>query len=64
MIKIPKISKLLQKKYTGQSVAIVDGKIVASGRNSYEAEKNAVRKGYLGDEVMTTHIMSEKPYVL
>ena len=64
MTKIPKISSVIEKKLTGQTVAIVDGKIVASGRDSVEAEKKAVKKGFLGEEIMTAYIMGKKTYVL
>lgn len=44
MTKIPQISKALQKKHSGQSVAIVEGKIVAFGKDSYQAETKAIKQ--------------------
>ena len=64
MIKIPKISSVVERKLTGQTVAIVDGKIVASGKDSVEAEKKALKKGYPDEEIMTAYIMGKKNYVL
>ncbi len=64
MIKIPKISRVTAKKLTGKTVAIVEGKIVASGKDSFEAEKKALKKGYLNEEIMTAYIMGNKKYVL
>ncbi|MBU0981872.1 hypothetical protein KKC94_04240 [Patescibacteria group bacterium] len=64
MTKIPKISKIMQKKHAGQSAAVVDGKIVAFGKDSLDAEKNAVKKGYLKSDVMTAFIMGAQNYVI
>ena len=64
MTVLPKISKAIQKKHTGEAVAIVDGKIVAYGEDSYEAAKNAMKKGYKQEEIMTTYIMGTKVYAL
>lgn len=64
MIKIPKISTVIQKKLTGQTVAIVDGKIVAHGKDSVDAEKKALKKGYPDEEIMTAYIMGKRNYVL
>lgn len=64
MIKIPKISRVIEKKLTGKTVAIVDGKIVASGKDSLEVEKKALKKGYPDEEIMTAYIMGKKNYVL
>ncbi|MBI4127224.1 hypothetical protein HY463_00780 [Candidatus Peregrinibacteria bacterium] len=64
MIRIPQISKAIQKKHTGKTVAIVDGKIVAYGNNSVDAEKKAVNKGFDSDCIMTTYIMGRKNYAL
>ncbi len=61
---IPKISKVIQKKHTGETAAIVNGKIVAFAKNSLEAEKEAVKKGFKSEDVMTTYIMGEKSYAL
>ena len=54
----------MQRKHIGESAAIVDGKIVAFGKNSIEAEKEAVKKGFNSEEVMTTYIMGNKTYAL
>ncbi len=64
MTKIPQISKALQKKHAGKTVAIVNGKIVAYGNNSVQAEKNAVHKGFEPESVMTTYIMGRKNYAM
>ncbi|MFQ6058556.1 MAG: DUF5678 domain-containing protein [Anaerolineae bacterium] len=40
-IDIPQISLEEQEKYAGMDVAIVDGKVVAAGRNSLEAFQKA-----------------------
>lgn len=64
MTKIPKISRVTQKKLTGQTVAIVDGRIVASGKDAVDAEKKAMKKGYSDEDIMTTYIMGNKSYVL
>lgn len=64
MIKIPKISKALQKKHIGESVAIINGKIVAFGKDSLEAEKQALTKGFKAEEIMTTYIMGQKYYAM
>ncbi len=64
MVQIPKISKALQKKHEGQSVAIVDGKMVAFGKDSVQAEKLAIAKGYKREKVMTTYIMGTRAYAL
>lgn len=64
MTVMPKISKVLQKKHEGESAAIVDGKIVAFGKDSLEAERKALEKGFKPDQVMTTYIMGERFYAL
>jgi len=64
MTKIPKISKALQKKNTGKSAAIVNGKIVAFGKNSYVVAKKAEKMGFKRAEIMTTFIMGRKNYAL
>lgn len=61
---VPKISTVLQKKHQGESAAIVDGKIIAFGKNSLEAEKKAVAKGFRAEDVMTTYIMGKRVYAL
>lgn len=61
---IPKISKALQRKHTGESAAIVDGKIIAFGKNSYEAAQKAMKKGFDEEDIMTTYIMGTKHYAL
>jgi len=40
-IDIPQISLEEQEKYAGMDVAIVDGKVVAAGRNSVEVYERA-----------------------
>lgn len=40
-IDIPQIPLEEQEKYAGMDVAIVDGKVIASGRNSVEAYERA-----------------------
>jgi len=64
MTEVPKISKVMQKKHIGESVAIVNGQIVAFGRDSLEAEKKAEKKGFKSEEIMTTYIMGNKNYAL
>jgi hypothetical protein len=64
MTTIPKISKVMQKKHAGESVAIVDGKIVAFGKDCLEAEKEAMKKGFKPEEIMTTYVMGDKYYAL
>lgn len=48
----------------GKTVAIVNGKIVAYGSNSMDAEKKAANKGFETDSIMTTYIMGRKNYAL
>ena len=64
MTKIPQISKALQKEHTGETAAIVEGKIVAFGRDSLEAEKKAVQKGFRQEDVMTAFIMGNRAYAI
>ena len=64
MTTVPKISKVMQKKHIGESVAIVGGKIVAFGKDSMEAEVMAVKKGFKSEDVMSTYIMGAKCYAL
>lgn len=64
MTQIPYISKALQDEHTGESAAIVGGKIVCYGKDSYEAAKNAITLGFQEEEVMTTYIMGKKNYAL
>ena len=64
MTKIPKISIALQKKHEGESVAIVNGKIVAFAKDSYKAEQKALIRGFDKSDIMTTYIMGKKQYVL
>ncbi|MFQ6032109.1 MAG: DUF5678 domain-containing protein [Candidatus Zixiibacteriota bacterium] len=45
MIEMPELSKDVQNKYAGKCIAIVDGKVVASGANSFIVFKEA-RKRY------------------
>jgi len=52
----------MQKNHVGDSAAIVDGRIVAFGKNSLEAEKEAMKKGFNSEEVMMTYIMGDKTY--
>jgi hypothetical protein len=40
-INIPFLSQEQQRQYVGKHVALVDGKIVASGKTSFEAFKRA-----------------------
>lgn len=61
---IPKVSKAIQKEHTGESAAIVNGEFVAFGKNSYEAAQKAIKKGFPEEDIMTTHIMGKKYYVL
>ena len=44
MIEMPELSGNVQRKYTGKCIAIVTGKVVASGVNSYDVFKEAKRK--------------------
>lgn len=55
---------MIQRKYAGKAVAIVDGKFVAFGSDSLDVEEKAVAKGYDREEVMTTYILGDKVYVL
>ncbi len=64
MIQIPKISSALQEKHSGESIAIVAGKIVSYAKNSHEAEIKALAQGYKRDDIMTTFIMGTKNYAL
>lgn len=64
MTQIPKISGALQEKHVGESAAIVDGKIVAFGKDSSEAEQKAIELGYKKEDIMTTFIMGRKIYAL
>ena len=64
MTNYPKISKALQDEHTGESVAIVLGEIIAFGKDSYEAEKKAIKSGYKKEDIMTTFIMGRKNYAL
>ena len=61
---IPRITKALQKAHTGESAAIIDGKIVAFGKDSLEAEKKAIVKGYKSEDIMTTYIMGTQYYAM
>jgi hypothetical protein len=61
---IPRISKALQAKHAGESVAIVNGKMVAFGKDSFAAEEKALEKGYKKEDVMTTLIMGRENYAL
>lgn len=64
MTTIPKISKAIQKAHIGESVAIVNGKFVAFGKNSNEAGKKALAKGYRKQEITLTYIMGTRVYAL
>jgi len=63
MTKIPQISAVFQRKHAGKSVAIFDGKIVSTGKDSLEAEQKAVAQGFPKSEIMTTFLMGTKNYV-
>lgn len=54
----------MQDRHTGKTAAIVDGKIVAFGEDSVDAESKAVELGYKKEDVMTTYIMGRKAYAL
>lgn len=43
-IEMPQLTREMQTKYAGKCIAIVDGKIVASGANSYDVFKKARRR--------------------
>lgn len=60
----PKVSQALRKSHAGESVAIFQGEVVAVGKDSFEAEKAAEKKGYPIAEILTAYIMGEKNYVL
>lgn len=45
-------------------MAIVKGQIVAFGKDSYEAEQNAIEKGFKKVDIMTTFIMGKQYYAL
>ena len=64
MTKIPKISKALQDKHAGKSAAIVNGKIIAFGENSYDVALKAEKLGFKPEDIMTTFIMGRKNYAL
>ena len=64
MTKIPHISAAIQSEHTGESAAIVDGQIVAFGKNSWEAEQSAITKGYRPQDIMTAFIMGKENYAL
>lgn len=64
MTKIPQISKALQKEHTGETAAIVEGKIIAFGKDSIEAEKKAVKKGFSPKDIMTAFIMGNRSYAV
>lgn len=64
MITIPKISKATQQAHTGESAAIINGEIVAFGKDSMEAEQKAVKSGHCREDIMTTYIMGQKYYAL
>ena len=44
MIEMPELSRNVQKKYAGKCIAIVNGKVIASGSNSFAVFKEARRK--------------------
>jgi len=61
----PKISAVVQKKHGGESVAMVNGKIVAFGKNSLEADENAQALGYGSEDVIIAYIYKvNQNYVL
>ena len=64
MTLIPRISRALQLKHAGQSVAIVNGEMVAFGENSFDAEQRAIEQGYDKQDIMTTYIMGRDNYAL
>ncbi|MFQ5864851.1 MAG: DUF5678 domain-containing protein [bacterium] len=55
-IKIPQLSIEVQTQYAGKCIAIVGGKIVASGSNSFDVFKKA-RKKY--PDIPTNQIMMD-----
>jgi hypothetical protein len=57
---IPKVSRVIQKAHTGQSAAIVKGKFVAFGKDSNDAGKKALKKGFRKKDIMIAYIMDEK----
>ncbi len=64
MTKIPQISKALQREHTGETAAIVEGEIVAFGKDSIEAEERAIKKGFRKEDVMTAFIMGQRAYAV
>lgn len=44
IIEMPQLTREMQTKYAGKCVAIVDGKVVASGSNSFDVFKRARKK--------------------
>jgi|CXWL01.1.fsa_nt_gi hypothetical protein len=64
MTKIPAISKEESKKHAGESAAIVDGKIIAFAKDSYEVRQTAEKMGYKSEDIMTVFIMGPQPHAL
>lgn len=61
---IPRISKALQKKHIGQSAAIVQGEIVAFGKNTADALIKGSELGYERKDIMIAYIMGDKNYAV
>lgn len=62
MTKIPVISKAIQRKHAGRTVAIVDGRIIAHGKDTVEAAHNAEQQGFDLEEIMIAFIAGDKRY--
>ena len=58
MVRSPKISALLQKKYSGKTAISLNGKILAIGKNSIDAYQKAKRvmPGIEKKEFLVSHI--------
>jgi hypothetical protein len=52
MIKIPKVSDEIQKRYGGKTAGAVNGRLVVFGKTSLEVAEKAEAKGYDPEEVL------------
>lgn len=57
------ISREEMRKYAGQYVAVMNGKVVASGKNLYKKIKKLEKK-YPGKEITVTYIPTEDLLIL
>jgi len=61
--KLPTISSKTEQQHAGESMAIVDGNIVAFGKDSCEATRKALIQGFSEEDIMIGTLLGPGHYV-